>query len=94
MGLLVEDSAHLYETTLATLEFFHPLLRASDYVVVEDGVVQFLPGPTYRRYDDGPNRAVETFLERHDGDYEVDVSVCDRYGYNVTYNPNAWLQRR
>jgi len=63
--LVIEDSAHVYETTHAVLEFFHPRLEAGDYIVVEDGVVKFLPDPYYRTFQDGPNRALEDFLAAH-----------------------------
>jgi cephalosporin hydroxylase len=92
--LVVEDSAHRFDTTLAVLEFFHPALRTGDYIVIEDGVIGFLPEPRYRQYEDGPNRAVAQFLDRHREAYAIDRSLCDFYGANVTYNPNAWLQRR
>ena len=55
--LVVEYSAHFYETTHAVLEFFHLHLASGDYIVVEDGVVKFLPEPHYRTYQDGPDRA-------------------------------------
>jgi cephalosporin hydroxylase len=92
--LVVEDSAHRFDTTFAVLEFFHPILMRGDYIVIEDGVVACLTEPAYRQYDDGPNRAVAEFLEHHADAYSVDRSLCDFYGANVTYNPNAWLQRR
>src|SRR5205823_2568041 len=91
--LVVEDSAHLFEVTLAVLEFFDAHLDRDDYIVVEDGVVAFLPGEIYRRYEQGPNRAVEQFLLRNSDAYEIDRSLCDFYGYNATYNPNGWLRR-
>jgi cephalosporin hydroxylase len=92
--LVVEDSAHVYETTHAVLEFFHPHLQAGDYIVVEDGVVKFLPDPYYRTFQDGPTRALEDFLAAHPDAYEIDRGLCDFYGTNVTWNPNAWLRRR
>lgn len=91
--LVIEDSAHVFETTRAVLDFFHPHLAIGDYVVVEDGIVADLPGEQYRRYDNGPNRAVADFLNRHSGEYAIDVGLCDRYGYNATWSPNAWLRR-
>ncbi len=92
--LVVEDSAHVYATTRAVLDFFHPRLAAGDYIVVEDGVVKFLPDPYYRSFEDGPNRALEDFLAANPGSYEIDRALCDFYGTNVTWNPNAWLRRR
>jgi cephalosporin hydroxylase len=92
--LVVEDSAHYYETTHAVLDFFHLHLASGDYIVVEDGVVKFLPEPDYRTYQDGPNRALEDFLAANPDAYEIDRGLCDFYGTNVTYNPNGWLRRR
>jgi capsular polysaccharide biosynthesis protein len=89
----VEDSAHRYEVTLAVLEFFYRYLRTGDYIVIEDGIVTFLPEDIYRQFEDGPNRAVGKFLATHPGDYEIDRTLCDFYGSNVTYNTNGWLRR-
>jgi len=91
--LVVEDSAHTRDICLAVLHFFDPHLRAGDYIVVEDGVVALLDEPEYRLYEDGPVRAVEQFLQARAGAYEIDRALCDFYGENVTYNPNAWLRR-
>ena len=62
-------------------------------LVVEDGVVADLEGELYRRLDDGPNRAVAEFLDRTGDRYRIDEDLCDFYGRNVTYAPNAWLHR-
>ena len=91
--LVIEDSSHHYEASLAALEFFHEYLQSDDYIIVEDGVVAQLPDPVYRKYDDGPNRAVARFLALHPDQYEIDTGLCDHFGFNVTYNPNAWLKR-
>lgn len=92
--LVVEDSSHMYAESTAVLEFFHPVLETGDYIVVEDGVVNQLSGEQYRRYENGPNRAVADFLAVHGPDYEIDADLCDRFGHNATYNPNGWLRRR
>jgi cephalosporin hydroxylase len=91
--LVVEDSAHVFDTTLATLEFFERSLAAGDYVVIEDGVVDQLAGAHYRAYANGPNRAVVEFLAKRPDQYAIDTDLCDHFGYNVTYCPNAWLRR-
>jgi cephalosporin hydroxylase len=92
--LVVEDSAHHFATSLAVLDFFHPVLVSGDYIVIEDGVVAFLPEPVYRQYGDGPTLALADFVARHPDDYTIDRSLCDFYGVNVTYNTNGWLRRR
>ncbi len=92
--LVVEDSAHTCEVSLAVLRFFDRYLQPGDYVVIEDGVVRGLPGEQYLKYLDGPSRAIESFLMTRADDYEIDTESCDYYGFNVTYCPNGWLKRR
>jgi cephalosporin hydroxylase len=91
--LIVEDSSHLYADSLAVLNFFHKHLTTGDYIVVEDGNLSQFSGSAYEHFDDGPNRAVTAFLSQHPNEYAIDESLCDYFGYNVTYNPNGWLRR-
>lgn len=91
--LVTEDSRHDFDTCSAVLEFFDTRLLSDDYIVIEDGVVQFLAEEQYRSFDNGPNRAVAAFLMERGIDFEIDTSLCDHFGYNVTYNPNGWLRR-
>jgi cephalosporin hydroxylase len=93
--LIVEDTAHTVETSLAALEFFHPWLQGGDYIVVEDGIVTDLAGAdpgSYRQYDDGPGRAVQTFIQRYPERYGIDTTLTDHYGHNVTWNTNGYLR--
>lgn len=92
--LVIEDSAHSYESVRAVLDYFHPLLMEGDHMVVEDGIVADIPGDRYRDYEDGPNRAVRDFLLSHPESYVIDAELCDFYGHNVTYCPNGWLVRQ
>ena len=62
--------------------------------MIEDGVVADLPTDMYGGYENGPNRAVAAFLGERGDVYEVEVSLCDFFGENVTFCPNAWLRRR
>ncbi|PPC76747.1 hypothetical protein C4K68_13880 [Pokkaliibacter plantistimulans] len=91
--LVIEDSAHTYESVKAALEYFDKILKPDDVIVIEDGCVADLVGKNYRSLDDGPNRAVREFLLATEDRYEIDSSLCDFYGHNVTYAPNAWLRR-
>lgn len=91
--LVVEDSAHLRETSLATLEFFHRHLRTGDHIVIEDGVILFLEEPAYKVLENGPVHALDEFLRQHSDAYQVRRDFCDAYGRNVTWNPNGWLKR-
>ncbi|WP_158272058.1 CmcI family methyltransferase [Marinicauda salina] len=76
------------------VDFFDPQMEAGNFFVMEDGVVADLPGAQYGRFDDRPNRAVETFLDATGDAHQIDTGLCDFYGHNITYAPNAWLRRR
>jgi cephalosporin hydroxylase len=89
--IVIEDSTHLAETTLAVLEFFAPLLRPGEYIVIEDGIVSDL-GRAHR-FNGGPGLAISRFLRDHP-EFGVDADLCDRYGHNFTGNPNGYLRRR
>ena len=91
--LVVEDSAHIFETTDAVLRFFDGYLLSGDYIAIEDGILQFFAEEIYKKYNNGPNRAVVAFLEEHAGQYAVDEYLCDFFGKNVTYNPNGYLRK-
>lgn len=92
--LVIEDSAHTYDSVSAVLSYFDELMVSNDYIVVEDGVVADLRDQYYRQYNDGPNRAVAEFIARTRDRYRIDTDICDFYGYNATYCPNGWLTRR
>jgi cephalosporin hydroxylase len=89
--LVIEDSAHTAEATAAVLDFFAPVLASGEYIVIEDGMLAELGwGP---RYGGGPGLAISRFLRAHP-EFEIDADYCDRYGHNVTGNPNGYLRRR
>ncbi len=91
--LVIEDSSHQYQHSIACLRFFHPFMQSGDYIIIEDGIVSQLPELKYRGYKDGPNRAVAEFLTEYGNDYAIDTKLCDHYGMNYTYNPNGYLKR-
>jgi cephalosporin hydroxylase len=92
--LISEDSAHTYEACAAVLDYFVPGMWRGDYIVIEDGIVADLTAQCYRCYEDGPNRAVSEFIKNNVGVLEIDTDLCDLFGHNVTFAPNAWLKRR
>jgi cephalosporin hydroxylase len=91
--LVIEDSAHSYESARAMLGYFDEKLRLGDLFVLEDGVLADLEGEVYRGLEDGPNRALAEFLRRTGDRYNIDTELCDFYGRNLTYAPNGWLRR-
>lgn len=89
--LVVEDSSHLAHTTSAVLDFFDRHLRSDEYIVIEDGILNDMR--VADSYEGGPLRAIEEFLVRTDGRYEVDRELCDYFGHNVTWNVDGYLRR-
>jgi cephalosporin hydroxylase len=89
--MVVEDSSHLSGTTAAVLEFFDPWLRKGEYIVIEDGILSDMRVADL--YDGGPLRAIEEFLAKSPGRYEVDRGLCDYFGRNVTWNVDGYLRR-
>ena len=81
--LVIEDADHARETSLAVLNFFHPVLRGGEYIVVEDG----MSAP-------GPQQALHEFFAAHGNDYDVDATLCDYFGTNVTWCVNGFLRKR
>lgn len=89
--LVVEDSSHLAGTTAAVLDFFDSWLRPGEYIVIEDGILTAMRAAG--TYDGGPLRAIHEFLARTGGRYEIDRTLCDFYGRNVTWNVDGYLRR-
>jgi cephalosporin hydroxylase len=88
--LVIEDTAHTYETTRAALEGFAPLVAPGGYLVVEDGCVD----DERLRFDDWPRGvlpALRDWLQTPAGaDFEVRREL-ELYG--VTCHPSGFLQR-
>ncbi len=88
--LVIEDADHSTETSRAVLEFFDPHLHPGDRIVVEDGNIGTLRD---QPEVSPPHAAVAAFLAARGGDYRLETDYCDRYGHNMTANPNGWLVR-
>jgi cephalosporin hydroxylase len=89
--LVIEDSVHKPDSTLAALRFFDRFLHPDEYIVVEDGFVTDLG--IAHHHAGGPGPGIAQFLAECDGRYEIDCNFCDRYGHNFTGNPNGYLRR-
>lgn len=88
--LVIEDAAHTCPMSLAVLRFFDPYLNAGDRIIVEDGNIGSLSG---QPEVSPPHEAMKTFLADRGSAYRLETEFCDRYGYNLTANPNGWLVR-
>ncbi len=91
--LVVEDADHTRETSLAVLEFFHPHLRAGEYIVIEDGILSDLYPQIFPDCSSGPHVALRDFLSRRGSDYVIDPAYCDFFGYNATWASNGFLRK-
>lgn len=89
--MVVEDSSHMAGTTAAVLQFFDAWLCPGEYIIIEDGILSDMR--VAHLYDGGPLRAIELFLEKRGGRYEVDRELCDYFGRNVTWNVDGYLRR-
>jgi cephalosporin hydroxylase len=89
--LVIEDSKHRPETTIAVLDHFAPLMAVGEYIVIEDACVVGLGWG--ERYKGGPGVAIESFLAQNSESWVIDTEYCDFYGLNVTWNMNGYLKK-
>lgn len=85
--LVIEDSSHTYDNTLAVLRTYSGFTRPGDYFIVEDSICGhgLAVGPR-----PGPYEAIETFVAENP-DFEVDRSQEQLF---ITWNPKGYLRRR
>lgn len=88
--LIIEDSSHTYENTLAVMEKFSKIVSVDSYFIIEDGIVNKLGRG--KGFNGGPLRAIREFLT-HNKNYIVDRKYCDMFGKNATFNVNGYLKR-
>jgi cephalosporin hydroxylase len=84
--MVIEDSAHDYESTLKILETYAPIVGTNQYLIVEDGIchhgLDIGPSP-------GPYEAVEAFLQNNKS-FAADRS---KEAYGITWNPKGYLKK-
>ena len=91
--MIIEDADHNSVTTLAVLHFFDQWLRAGEYIVVEDGIVdELFDQDRIANLGGGPRPAIADFLRARGADYEVDTRLCDFFGPNMTWSVNGYLR--
>lgn len=90
--LVIEDSAHTYQTTMGALENFAPLVTPGGFLVVEDGCVDVEALRVHAEWPRGVLPALHEWLET---DAATDfVMRRDLELYGVTCHPEGFLQRR
>ena len=84
--LIIEDSSHEYENTLAVLNMYETLVSKNSFFIVEDGIcyhgLDVGPKP-------GPYEAVHDFIKDNDN-FAIDRSKED---FVLTWNPCGFLKR-
>ena len=84
--LIIEDSSHEYENTLAVLNMYGTLVSENSFFIVEDGIcyhgLDVGPKP-------GPYEAVHNFIKDNEN-FAIDRSKED---FLLTWNPCGFLKR-
>ncbi|WP_165985224.1 CmcI family methyltransferase [Streptomyces sp. YIM 98790] len=88
--LVVEDTLHTYDTTLAALRHFAPLVPLGGFFIAEDGIVD-VPGLRPPGMPGGVQPAVRDWLASAQGAAFRQRRDLERYG--LTCHPGGWLQR-
>ncbi len=83
--LVIEDSAHTYQTTFDVLNTYSPLIRIGDYFIVEDSINY---DGVFANQDFGVARAIQDFVAQ--GDF---VSDRSKEPYVITWNPKGFLRK-
>lgn len=89
--LVVLDSDHSAEHVYAEMIAYAPLVSAGSYMVVEDGIVRWLPEQLAVYRESSPLDAIERFLAEHPDEWQVDAELEDMLP--TTQNPSGWLRR-
>jgi cephalosporin hydroxylase len=84
------DSDHTMEHVLAEMKLLRPVLRAGDYMIVEDSNINghpVLPG-----HGPGPYEAIDAYEREYPNDYVHDRERETKFGF--TFATNGFLIRQ
>lgn len=91
--MVVLDSMHSHAHVLEELRAYSPLVRAGDYLVVLDTVVEYMPKSAFMDRPwgpgDNPLTAVKAFLQENDR-FELDREIDDKL--LLTVAPGGYLR--
>lgn len=87
---VILDSDHGKKHVFAEMEMLRPILKAGDYLVVEDGNIN--GHPIYVGWGEGPYEALEEYMAKYPNDYELDIYREVKFGW--TFNPKGYLKHR
>jgi cephalosporin hydroxylase len=85
--MVVEDSAHTYENTLAVLRGYADLVSSGSFFVVEDGIVD--EPYKYSQFQGEVQGPIKVFLDEH-----PEFIGHDLRPYVFGMHHNGWLERR
>lgn len=88
--VVVLDSDHSAEHVYAEMAAYSGLVTPGSYLVVEDGIVRWLPEQLVHYKDSSPLDAIERFVEQNDG-WAVDAELEDLSP--TTQHPKGFLRR-
>lgn len=90
--MVVLDSDHSKAHVALEMLHYGPLVRSGGYMVVEDGLLRFMPEEERKHYNGDPLDAIEQFMAVNGHEWEIDSELEDLHP--VTQFPSGWLRRR
>lgn len=85
------DSDHSAAHVAEEIRLYGPMVTSGSYMVVEDGLLRWMPFEERRHYVGDPLDAIEALLALDDR-WEVDVELENMFP--ATQHPSGWLRRR
>ncbi len=84
------DSDHSKDHVFQEMEILRPLLKAGDYLIVEDSNIN--GHPVAPGWGEGPYEAIEAYFSKYPHDYQIDEAREHKFGF--TWAPKGFLIRR
>lgn len=88
--MVVCDSDHSAPHVAAEMAAYGPMVTVGSYMVVEDGIVRFVP-EQWPYYDGSPLDAIEAWVAGHPQEWEVDARI--EAMFPTTQFPMGFLRR-
>jgi len=91
-AMVIHDASHREKNVLADLRTYGPLVSPGCYLVVEDGIADWLPVRKLPGSDPGPGPypAIQAYVAENPA-FELDR---DRERFRMTNNPSGFLRKR
>lgn len=89
--VVVLDSDHSADHVYAEMLAYSPMVTVGSYMVVEDGIVRWLPEQLPHYKHSSPLDAIERFMAAHGDDWAIDTELEDMLP--TTQFPSGWLRR-